>query len=136
MRGIADTGYLVAFGNRRDSHHSWAVEIANRLTEPLLTCEAVLSETSFHLGNAKLVMSFIEEGLVNPVFQMTDHILRLKELATRYSDRNPDLADLCLIVLSEMNPKIPVLTTDLKDFRVYKRGRRETIPLIHPPQLH
>lgn len=65
-------------------------------------------------------MSFIEEGMVHSVLQMTDHILRLKELATRYSEKNPGLADLCLIVLSEMNPKIPVLTTDLKDFRVYK----------------
>jgi hypothetical protein len=26
-----------------------------------------------------------------------------------------------------------VITTDLGDFRVYRRGRREAIPLIHPP---
>jgi hypothetical protein len=57
----------------------------------------------------------------------------LAELAARYADPKPDLADLCLIRLSELHPRYPVITTDLADFRVYRRGRRENIPLIHPP---
>jgi hypothetical protein len=64
---------------------------------------------------------------------LSEHISRLAELAARYSDRKPDLADLCLIRLSELHPRYPVVTTDLVDFRVYRRGRREAIPLIHPP---
>ena len=44
MKAIADTGFLVAFGNRNDQHHAWALEIAKRITEPLLTCDAVLAE--------------------------------------------------------------------------------------------
>ena len=28
MKGIADTGFIVAFGNRGDSHHLWAVDLA------------------------------------------------------------------------------------------------------------
>ena len=49
VKGIADTGLLVAFANRDDDHHAWAVQIAEAMTEPLLTCEAVLAETAFHL---------------------------------------------------------------------------------------
>ncbi len=64
---------------------------------------------------------------------MSAHLARLEELAARYADRSPDLADLCLIRMSELNPNFPVITTDLNDFRVYRRGRREAIPLIHPP---
>lgn len=64
---------------------------------------------------------------------MSEHLDRLMELAERYADREPDLADLCLIRLSELHPKHPVITTDVADFRVYRRGRREAIPLIHPP---
>jgi predicted nucleic acid-binding protein len=135
VKAIADTGFLVAFGNRRDLHHHWALEIAQRVTEPLLTCEAVLAETAFHLGSASLVFGFIQEGLVRPEFRLNDHIRRLKELAARYADRAPDLADWCLIRLSELHPKFPVITTDVTDFRVYRRGRREAIPLIHPPKL-
>jgi hypothetical protein len=126
---------LVAFGNRRDLHHAWALEIAQRVTEPLLTCEAVLAESAFHLGSASLVLGFVQNGLVRPAFFAADHIPRLAELAARYADQAPDLADLCLIRMSELHPKYPVITTDLGDFKIYRRGRREAIPLIHPPNL-
>jgi predicted nucleic acid-binding protein len=35
VKGIADTGFLVAFGNRKDQHHSWARKLAIQITEPL-----------------------------------------------------------------------------------------------------
>jgi len=133
MKAIADTGFLVAFGNRNDYHHEWAVGIAERVTEPLLTCEAVLAETAFHLGSSALVLAFLRDGLACSALVLTEHVSRLAELAARYADRKPDLADLCLIRLSELHPKHPVITTDLADFRVYRRGRRGVIPLIHPP---
>ena len=133
MKAIVDTGFLVAFANRKDQHHNWAREVAERITEPLLTCDAVLAETAFHLESSALALAFVTEGLVRPAFVVGDHLTRLTELAARYADRKPDLADLCLIRLSELNPRYPVVTTDLNDFRVYRRGRREAIPLIHPP---
>ena len=134
MKAIADTGFLVAFGNRNDSYHAWALGIAERVTEPLLTCEAVLAETAFHLGSSVLVLAMLQEGLVRSAFVLSDHISRLAELAERYQDRKPDLADLCLVRLSELHPRYPVITTDLADFRIYRQGRREAIPLIHPSQ--
>ena len=133
MKAIADTGFLVAFGNRKDHHHKWAVRVAEGITEPLLTCEAVLAETAFHLGDAALVLGLLRDGMVRSTLVLSEHISRLAELAARYADRQPDLADLCLIRLSELYPQHPVITTDLADFRVYRRGRREAIPLIHPP---
>jgi len=132
MNAIADTGFLVAFGNRRDTHHEWALGIAEGVTEPLLTCEAVLAEAAFHLGSSALVFAMLQEGLVRSAFVLNEHISRLTELAARYADRKPDLADLCLIRLSELHPRHPVITTDVADFRIYRRGRREAIPLIHP----
>ena len=135
MKGIADTGFLVAFGNRTDRHHAWALEIAQRVTEPLLTCDAVLAEAAFHLRSVSLVLELVREGLIFPAFIAADHVTRLAELAHRYADRTPDLADLCLIRLSELHPRHQVITTDLTDFQVYRRGRREAIPLIHPPVL-
>jgi hypothetical protein len=65
----------------------------------------------------------------------SEHISRLAELAARYADRKPDFADLCLIRLSELYPEYPAVTTDVSGFRVYRHGRREAIPLIHPPGL-
>jgi uncharacterized protein len=135
VRAIADTGFLVAFANRRDCYHQWAVELAERVTEPLLTCEAVLAETAFHLESSALTLAFVHDGLVRPAFIASDHISRLAELAARYADRKPDFADLCLIRMSELHPRYPVITTDMSDFRVYRRGRREAIPLTCPKGL-
>jgi predicted nucleic acid-binding protein len=132
LRGIADTGFLVAFANARDLHHAWALDVAGQISEPLLTCEPVLAETAFHLGDAGIVFEMIDEGLIRLAFDCDDHLAQLAALAKRYRDRKPDLADLCLIRMSELHPRHSVLTVD-KDFRVYRRDKREVIPLIAPP---
>jgi predicted nucleic acid-binding protein len=134
VKGIADTGFLVAFANRNDVHHEWAVEVAERLSEPLLTCEAVLAETAFHLQDAGLVLSMLQERLVMLAFDCRDHLPQLAALAKRYADRHPDLADLCLIRMSELHPRFSIVTVDRSDFRVYRRNKRETIPLVTPPE--
>jgi hypothetical protein len=92
----------------------------------------VLAEAAFHLGSSALVLAMLHDGLVRSAFILSEHIPRLAELAARYADRKPDMADLCLIRLSELHPRHKVITTDIADFRVYRRGRREAIPLIHP----
>ena len=134
MKGIADTGFLVAFANRNDVHHGWAVEVAERLSEPLLTCEAVLAEAAFHLQDTALVLSMLQESLVTLAFDCRDHLPQLAALAKRYADRHPDLADLCLIRMSELHPRHSIITVDRSDFRIYRRNKREAIPLITPPE--
>ena len=94
----------------------------------------MLAEASFHLRSSILVLALVREGLVRPAFAIADHLPRLAELAQRYADHQPDLADLCLICLSERHPRHAVITTDVKAFRVYRRVRRKTIPLLHPPR--
>ena len=134
MKAIADTGFLVAFANRNDRHHDWAIQLARQVTEPLLTCEAVLAETAFHLESTAITLAMVRDGLVVPALSVASEMSRLTQLAARYADRKPDLADLCLIRLSELHPKHSVITVDVADFRVYRRNRREIIPLIHPPR--
>ena len=124
MKAIADTGLVVAFGNRTDHFHSWAVEIARSITEPLLTCEAVLAEASFHLRSVSYVLSLIDDGMLQVSFEISKHQRRLAALAQRYHDRQPDLADLCVIRMSELYPKHTVITVDEEDFRIYRRNSR------------
>lgn len=132
MKAIADTGFLVAFANRTDRHHAWALSIAERVTEPLLTCEAVLAEAAFHLQDAAVVLGMLDDGLVRLAFDCDKHLDHLKALAERYADRKPDLADLCLIRMSELHPKHSVVTVDERDFRIYRRNKRDAISLICP----
>jgi uncharacterized protein len=132
--GIADTGFLVAFANRRDAHFAWAYGLAEKFHGPLLTCEAVLAETAFHLRDAGLVLRFLETGLIQLKFRADAERVRLAELEEQFRDRAPDFADLCLIRMSEQNPRLPILTVD-SDFRFYRRNRRDTIPVLMPPGI-
>ena len=47
-RAILDTGPLIAFLDRAEQNHQWAVEQVEELEPPLLVCEAVLAE-AMHL---------------------------------------------------------------------------------------
>ncbi len=133
MKGIADTGFIVAYARQNDQHHAWAVDLAHGITEPLLTCEAVLAEAAFHLGSSSYVLALVEDDMLRIAFDCNRHLEKLKELARRYEDRKPDLADLCLIRMSEVYPRHPVVTVDEADFRVYRRNKREVIPTLCPP---
>jgi len=75
----------------------------------------------------------IADSLVKLAFDCNDHLPHLTALVRRYADRQPDLADLCLIRMSESHPQHSVITVDRADFRFYRRNKRETIPLICPP---
>lgn len=134
MRGIADTGFLVAFLSHEDAYHGWAASLAQQFDEPLLTCEPVLAETAFHIGNVRLALELIRDGLIKLSFDCFDNLIQLEDLARRYADRQPDLADLCMIRMSELYPRHSVVTVDREDFRVYRRNKREAIPLICPPE--
>lgn len=134
MKGIADTGFLVGFANANDKYHAWATEIAAGVTEPLLTCEAVLAETAFHLESTSVVLAMVSEGLVTLAFDCCEHLVQLTRLAERYANRKPDLADLCLVRMSELYPKHSVITIDRADFRIYRRNKREAIPILCPPE--
>jgi len=134
MTGIADTGFLVAFLNRRDRHHEWADEIGMRASEPLLTCDAVLAETIFQVGSVAEVLGLVQEVFLQLAFDLRGNLNEVLDLAERYRDRSPDLADLCLIRMSELYERLPVFTVDEKDFRVYRRNKRDVIPIICPPR--
>lgn len=133
MNAIADTGLLVALGREKDQYHDWAVEIAQQITWPALTCEAVLAETAFHLQSSEQVLAMVKENVISIAFDCASHLHHLEGLAARYADRKPDLADLCLIRMSELYPRHTVITVD-EDFRIYRRNKREAIPLLTPPR--
>ena len=100
MKGIVDTGFVVAFARSNDRYHEWAVDLAKGITEPLLTCEAVLAEAAFHLESSSYVLSLVEDEMLRLAFDASRQMPQLRELARRYDDRKPDLADLCLIRMS------------------------------------
>jgi hypothetical protein len=133
VNAIVDTGFLVALTEFRDAYSDWATEVAAQIDWPALTCESVLSETAFHVRSSEAPLKMVRDGMLRVAFDLPGQLNSLYDLAVRYADRHPDLADLCLIRMSELHPRHMVITTD-NDFRVYRRNKREVIPLICPPK--
>ena len=122
----------MAIANRRDQYHDWAVNLLAKLQTPLLTSETVLSETAFHLQSSRTALLMVESGLVRIAINPEREWPELLRLAEQFDDQRPDLADLCVIRLSEIYPIHKVLTVDGSDFRVYRRNSREPIPVVCP----
>jgi predicted nucleic acid-binding protein len=134
MRAIADTGLLVALLNKRDRHHQWAAEIVREYQRPLLTCEPVLTEVCYFLQRSEPVIGLLRGGGLHVDFEVKEELEALERLGSAFSDRTPDLADMCVVRMSELFPNHKVLTADRRDFTVYRRFERKPIPAIFPPE--
>ena len=136
-RVLVDTGPIVALLDRRDTHHEWAKKELANLQQPLLTCEAVISETFFLLGTVRggveAFCGLLKHGLVqpDPEFSYGASAAQVLDSLFRYRDLPMTFADACLLKMSEMRRDCLVFTTD-GDFLTYRRYRRERIPLISP----
>lgn len=132
---LVDTGPLVAFLNRRDQYHQWATTQMARVTPPLLTCEAVISEACFLLrasrGGSVAVLDLLERGLVQVPFRLGEEILPIKRLVARYANVPMSLADACLVRMTELYAGSMLLTCD-GDFQIYRKNRRQRIPTRMP----
>lgn len=132
---IVDTGPLVAILNAKDRHHSWAAEQFGGLAAPLLTCEAVLSEAAYLvrnlIGAPEALLELVARGVVEPTFRLVDEVASVKALVKRY---RRDLADACLVRMTELHPECVVFTIDTEIRDVYRRHGRQVIPTLLPPK--
>jgi len=135
-RILMDTGPLVASLNRRDQYHSWTRDRLGELAPPLFTCEAVLAEACFLLraipGGSTAVLNLVERGVLRVEFEVSTHVKSLAVLMAKYSNIPISLADACLVRMSELCEQSVLLTFD-RDFLLYRRHGRQTIPVLMPP---
>lgn len=140
MRGAAllDTGPLVAFLNRRDRFHAWAVAQLDEIEPPLLTCEPVLSEACFLLrhdpAGPAAVLDLVHDDLLRVGLHVPDEIVALRRLVRRYAELPISLADACLVRLAELNAGSVLLTLDT-DFKIYRMHGRQVVPTRMPTRI-
>ena len=136
MKEIADTGLIVALLFRNDPFHRWALE-AFRKHAPFLTCDAVLTEASSFCPDPVAVLKLVTRGdmIMDPDFSLANEASHLSALASKYADRPMDLADACLVRMSELHSKCRIWTVDRNDFSTYRRMGRRAIPCEFPPEL-
>jgi predicted nucleic acid-binding protein len=131
---ICDTGPLLAYLNRNDPHHLWAVALMKQVRAPLLVCDPVLTEVVYFLREDGLAVDplfqLLERQAIRLEFDLSAHWPRIRTLMSRY--RQLDLADASIVVMTELHARSQVLTTDRRDFSVYRRNDRQVINFVHP----
>lgn len=132
---IIDTGPLVALLNRHERHHVWVSEVLDTVVPPVFTCDAVLSEACFLLhktsGGQHAVMDLVAQGIVRSDFHVAAEVDSLRALMKKYERVPMSLADACLVRMTELDRESTVVTLD-SDFRIYRRNRRQIVPVISP----
>jgi predicted nucleic acid-binding protein len=103
------------------------------IDEPVATSELALAETCHLLkserSGLRQLVRFVATGRLLPLSPW-DAAIRVEELLEKYPQM--DAGEASLVVLSEKLPKAKIITTDVRDFTVYRRFRNDMLPLIHP----
>ncbi len=134
MKYVVDTGVLVAYLNRRDNLHEWACKELDRVTPPLLTCEAVVAECCYLLqgsGGDEAILKMIEDGYIQIPFSLGDHVKEVGQTLSKYKTQKVSLADASLVRMLELIKGGIILTTD-SDFQIYRIHRSKRISMISP----
>ena len=134
---LVDTGPLVAFFDRGDRYHHWAKEQWTQAPVPLLSCEAVFAEAAYLLQeraglNPAKVLALVERKVTSMPFSLEQNAAPVARLLERYRDLEMQLADACLVRMSELKRDCRVFTIDREEFEIYRRFERQLIPLVAP----
>ena len=135
-RVLLDTGPLVAYLNRREQHHAWALRQWQILASPLLTCEAVLAEACFLVartgGDPATVLGLVTQGGVAIPLRLDGRADAVAQLMRKYANVPMSLADACLVRMTALYGGSRVFTFD-SDFAIYRKHGRQVIQTLMPP---
>ena len=132
MKHILDAGPIIAALNRADRYHRWACDTIERLGPPFYTCPEVLAEAAALTEQPIAIVEMVDAGEIISSFALAEHTAAVLKLLKKYQDRGMDLADACIVRMTELIPDCAVITVDRADFSIYRRHGRNVIPLILP----
>ena len=123
---MVDTGAFIGLFNKNDEYHPSARASFSNISEPLITTYPVVTETCYllynrlgHHSQINFLKSITKKAFKVFDFQNND-ILRMIELMERYCDLPMDFADASLVVLAEQLGHGRILTSDRRDFNIYR----------------
>lgn len=137
VKGLADTGALLAYLDANDRWHARCREALTAFQLPLVTSEAVLTELFHLIGDqareVRAAWSFVRSGALTLAPIADADLPALEMLMHRYHDRPMDLADATLVHLAERESLSTVFTIDHDDFQTYRIGGRQRFRIFPTP---
>jgi predicted nucleic acid-binding protein len=136
---LIDTGAIVALLNRADHWHDISLRTFESLQLPLVTSEAVLTETfhfaARHRRGMEAAWTFIRSGALTLAEIQDSELPEIHALMSRYWDRPMDFADATLVYLAKRESLSTIFTVDHADFETYRidgRRRFRVLPVARP----
>lgn len=131
---LLDTGALVSLLDRSQTHHLRFAEFFEGWQGAVVSTEAVLTEATHLLGRIaggrERCLEFFLAGGGTLVPASLPMLRRCRVLLEKYADLPMDYADATLVVLAEELETDLILTTDHRDFSVYRFGRGRPFKLL------
>jgi predicted nucleic acid-binding protein len=121
---ILDAGPLVAVCNRLDAHHTWASRQVFTRSGAFIVTSAAVAGASHLVKNQGPALDRLRE-LVERMQAEDPAPVEVLALMKRYAPEM-DYADACAVLLSRRHKGAVVLTTDHRDFSVYR------VPFVSP----
>lgn len=126
---------IVALLDRTDAGHTTCAHAIQQINSPLVSCEAVVSESCFLLkhipGAAEQVLENLEHGMFQIGFALPNNPTSINGLMRKYRDVPISLADACLIQMADELNTGDILTLD-SDFRHYRWRKSKPFNLLIP----
>ena len=123
MTLLVDAGPIVALLDRRQVAHERCVELMDRASEPIVTCEAVIAEACDLLrridGAARDLLKDVAAGRYIVDYRLSERASSVRQLMAKYADVPMSLADACLVDLANIHQTGRIATLDA-DFGVYR----------------
>ena len=131
---LLDTGAFVALVDRDEKAHAGCVAALENWTGPIVTTEAVLTETLYLVGPQwraqKTCLEFILRGAFQLVPSSPASLKRVSALMEKYCNVPMDFADATLVVLGEELETDWVFTLDRRGFSTYRINRNRAFQII------
>jgi predicted nucleic acid-binding protein len=129
IRGLIDTGALLALLDRDDRWHEACVGAFARARLPLGTTVAVLCDLFHLVGDSprevRAAWGLLRSGAIRIIAVGDDDLPALESLMARYRDRPMDFADATLVHAAGQVGTSTILTIDHDDFETYRIGVRK-----------
>lgn len=129
MRAVlADSGFLVALGIRRDPRHQAAKAFLAAYKGEIIVPGPVVVESSYFLSAAGKIrlLDWIAKGGAKLADLPAPAYADIGAIIARYADLEPDFTDAAIVWLADKTACRAILTVDTRDFGIYrlKGGKR------------
>ena len=93
-----------------------------------------MTEAAAVTGEPAAIVEMIQNKEIILAFNFAQHTEAVLRLLKKYRDRHMDLADACIVRMTELTKDSRVITVDRSDFQVYRRNGRDLIPVLAPSE--